>query len=152
MSYNIRIERGRLGRSERIQPRINRLFGGPLRRAKELNVSVKISYRTPIHDANGLTCEIVKRKLENERATLGLFLKAINVANKAAEVNKSYTYYLLDLGKLFPKNLASSTLNRKVNVFLKTKDRKVALKTLMDMNVIYQVAKWEPSFPPSNEI
>jgi hypothetical protein len=152
MYSNNRYQSGKPRRIEAIRPRIDRLFGSPLCRAKDLNVSVKINI-TPVIDARGLAGEIAKRRLENDRATLGLFLKAINVTNKAAKaMDKSNVYYLLNLGKLLPKNLTSLTPMRKANLILKTKDQKVAIRTLTEMNALYQVLKWESSFPPSNEI
>ena len=150
MYHSIRIGSGNPSRRsvkiiETIRPRINRSFGEPLRKAKDLNVSVKISYMTSVLDARGLAGEIAKRKLENDRATLSLFLKAINITNKAAkDMDKSDIYYLLDLGKLLPKNLTSPTLKRKADAFLKTRDKEVALQTLKKMNVIYPVMKSDP--------
>jgi hypothetical protein len=102
---------------------------------------------TPVLDARGLADQIAKRKLENDRATLSLFLKAINVSNKAAkDLDKSDIYYLLDLGKLLPKSLTSPTFKRKADDFWKTKDKdwEAAFKILRKMNAIYQVMKWEP--------
>ena len=104
---------------------------------------------TPVIDARGLAVEIAKRKLENDRATLGLFLKAINITNKAAKViDKSDIYYLLDLGKLLPKNLLSLKLERKAAVFLKTKDPTAAFNSLTNMNVIYKVMKRSSPYHP----
>jgi len=153
MYHSIRIGSGNPSRGsvkiiETIRPRINRSFGDPLRRAKDLNVSLKINM-TPVIDARGLAVEIAKRKLENDRATLGLFLKAINITNKAAKViDKSDIYYLLDLGKLLPKNLLSLKLERKAAVFLKTKDPTAAFNSLTNMNVIYKVMKRSSPYHP----
>ena len=149
MTYNnIRIGSGKYGRFETIRPRIIKLFGGPLRRAKELNVSVKINM-TPVLDAHGFADKIAKLKLENDRATLSLFLKAIKITNKAAkDIVESNIYYLLDLGKLLPKNLLNLKLERKAAVFLKTKDPTAAFNSLTKMNMIDKVMKWSSPYHP----
>jgi len=145
---NIRIGSGKYGRFETIRPRIIKLFGGPLRRAKELNVSVKINM-TPVLDAHGFADKIAKLKLENDRATLSLFLKAIKITNKAAkDIVESNIYYLLDLGKLLPKNLLNLKLERKAAVFLKTKDPTAAFNSLTKMNMIDKVMKWSSPYHP----
>lgn len=150
---NSRYESGKFRRLERILPRINRLFGDPLCRAKDLNVSVKINM-TPVIDARGLAGEIAKRRLENDRATLGLFLKAINITNKKAAkiMDKSDISYLLDLGKLLPAKLKIREFEQEADDFRETRGQKKAFEILTKMDVIYPVVKFESPFKSSSEI
>jgi hypothetical protein len=104
---------------------------------------------TPVLDAHGFADKIAKLKLENDRATLSLFLKAIKITNKAAkDIVESNIYYLLDLGKLLPKNLLNLKLERKAAVFLKTKDPTAAFNSLTKMNMIDKVMKWSSPYHP----
>lgn len=114
----------------------NTHFSQHISTAKNLNVSIYMN-RTPIYDARTLAVKIANRRLENDRRTLDLFLKAIKVTNSEAydAMDKPFTFKL-ELGKLLRGELSKNNLQNSANIFLAIGEYKEAFRVLREMGAV----------------